>query len=214
MANMRIVKRRVSLLGQTEPPMRWSRAIWSGILGTTVMMSFVDIYYLTGLTPFSYEIYLGSLLSGTDYGAENWTIGFFANWVVGALLGCLYAWAFEWVFKRAGARNGIIMGLIHAVIAAVAVFPFFNTLHAEAGTKLFSHFGIFGSGLGAITPLLLLFGNLLFGATAGLFYGPVRSFRVRARAYEPGESGMPGEPYQIEEHRDPRDSGLVYRQGG
>jgi multisubunit Na+/H+ antiporter MnhG subunit len=190
-------KRRMSLLEQTEQPMRWGRAIWSGIFGVTVMMAFVDIYYLMGLTPFSYEQYLGSLLRGTNYGQENWTVGFFANWVVGGAIGCLYAWAFEWVFKKSGTRYGVFLGLIHAAIAAIAIFPFFNVLHAESGTQLYPNFGFFGSGLGAATPILLLTGNLIFGATAGLLYGPVRSHRIRARAYEPGELIATGDDDQI-----------------
>lgn len=207
-------KRKVSLLGRTEQPMRWGRAIWSGILGVTMMMAFVDIYYLMGLTPFSYEQYLGSLLRGTAYGQENWTVGFFANWVVGGAIGCLYAWAFEWVTKKSGARTGIFLGLIHALVAAVAIFPFFNILHVEAGTHLYDRFGLFGSGLGASTPILLLFGNLLFGATVGIFYGPVRAQRIRARAYEPGEQWMDWEPAPVDTSRDPSDSQLVNRQGG
>ena len=158
------------------------------------MMGFVDVFYMLGYTPFSFEQYLGSLLRGTIYGQHNWVLGFFANAITGGVFGFLYAYGFEYIFKRASGRIGTELGLGHAIIAMVAIFPFFNILHLEMGTGLYPHFGFFGSGLGAPTPVLLLMGHLLFGAAMGTFYGPVRAYRVRARAYEPGESGTPTDP--------------------
>ena len=101
------------------------------------------------------------------------------------------------------------MGLGHAVLAMVAFFPFFNILHQQIGTGLYPDFGFFGSGLGGPTPILLLIGTLLFGATMGTFYGPVRAYRVRSRIFEPGETGMPGEEGVITEEDDPIDRQAV-----
>ena len=186
----------------------------SGVIGATLMMGFPDVFFMLGITPFSFEQYLGSLLRGTIYGQQNWVVGLFANWLVGGLMGFVYAWAFEWVFHKSGGKIGTYVGLMHAIVVALAVFPFFNILHVEAETGLYPDFGFFGVGLGAPTPILLLMGHLLFGATVGLFYGPVRAFRVRARVFEPGEFGMPGEPDVIPFSEDHHQSKLVYRQGG
>jgi hypothetical protein len=178
----------ISLFDQTEQPMNWIRAMTCGVVSASFMMGFVDVFYMTGVTPFSFELYIGSLLRGSIYGSHNWTIGLIANWGLGALFGLVYAFGFEVGFRRASGRGGVLLGLGHAIIAAVAFFPFFNTIHGEAGTNLYPDFGIFGSGLSAPTPILLLMGHLLFGASMGVFYGPVRAFRIRDRAYEPDET--------------------------
>lgn len=209
-----MTKAKVSKLEQTEPPIFWSRAFLSGMFGASMMLGFIDIFFMLGITPFSYELYLGSLLRGTMVGQANWIVGLLANLLMGGLFGFVYAWAFEWVFKKAGGRIGTYVGLIHAIVAAVAVFPFFTILHHEMATGLFPDFGFFGVGLGAPTPILLLLGHLFFGMTVGTFYGPVRAFRVRARVYEPGEVGMPGELDVLSYPEDPEDSHLVYPHGG
>lgn len=207
-------KRKVSLMAQNEPPIYWTRAFLSGMLGATMLMGFLDIYCMMGITPFSFEQYLGSLLRGTPYGHHNWTVGVFANWFMGGMFGLVYAWAFEFVFHKSGGRVGTWVGLVHAIIAGVAVFPFFNILHEQVNTGVYPGFGFFGVGLGPATPILIVVGHLLFGATVGLFYGPVGSARVRARYWEPGEAGMPGELDVLSDHEDVRDSRLVYRSGG
>ena len=185
--------KRVSRFAQTEQPIHWIRAFICGVVSSVVMMGFMDNFYMLGLTPFNFEIYLGSLLRGTMNGQQNWILGFFANMMTGGIFGFLYAYGFEYIFKKSSSRLGTALGLLHAIIALAAFFPFFNILHQEVGTGLYPHFGFFGSGLGAPTPILLLMGHLLFGASMGMFYGPVRAYRVRARYYEPGESGMPGD---------------------
>jgi hypothetical protein len=207
-------KRRVSLIAKTEPPIFWRRAFISGVLGATMMMGLLDIFFLLGVTPFSYEQYLGSLLRGTAYGHQNWTVGVLANWLMGGLFGFLYAWAFEFVFKKSGGRIGSWVGLVHAVVAAVAVFPFFNIMHGQMHTGVYPDFGFFGVGLGGPTPILLLMGHVLFGTTMGLFYGPVGTARVRTRYSEPAELGMPGDEDVLPAQEDPRESQLVYRVGG
>jgi hypothetical protein len=209
-----MAKRKATLFERTEQPIFWGRAFLSGVIGSIVMMGFIDNFFMLGITPFTYEQYLGSLLRGTIYGHANWIVGFLANLLMGGLFGFVYAWAFEYVFKRAGTRNGVYVGLFHSIIAAVAVFPFFNIIMAQMNLGLYPGFGFFGVGLGAPTPILLLMGHFLFGAAVGLFYGPVRAFRVRARAWEPGEMGMPGELDVTPESEDERDSKLVYRVGG
>lgn len=209
-----MLKSRVTLMAQNEPPIYWTRAALSGILGATMMMGFLDIYAMMGITPFTFEQYLGGLLRGTPHGHHNWTLGVLANWFVGALFGMVYAWAFEFIFKKSGGRVGTWVGLVHSVVAAVAVFPFFNILHEQVNTGIYPDFGFFGVGLGGPTPILLLMGHLLFGATVGLFYGPVGSARIRARHWEPGEQGMPGEIDVLPENEDVRESRLVYRMGG
>jgi hypothetical protein len=61
-------------------------------------------------------------------------------------------------------------------------------IHEFMGTGLFPEFGVMGVKLGAPTLILLITAHLLFGASMGVFYGPVRVKRMRTRAFEPGET--------------------------
>lgn len=168
------------------------------------MLAFVDAFNAMGVTEFSFERYLGDLV-GTPYPAQNWMIGLMANWIVGGLFGFLYAWMFEYVLKESGSKMGLLVALGHILVAAIAIFPFFNAIHEFTDTGLYPRFGILGSGISLATPVLLITAHLLYGATMGLFYGPVRADRVRLRDFEPGEQGMPGERGVITEVDDPED---------
>jgi hypothetical protein len=198
--------KKVSKLALTEQPINWGRAILCGMIGALFMMSFIDTFYMMGITPFCFELYLGSLIRGTvQGGAHNWIVGFFANLVTGGLFGLFYAYCFEDIFQRSSARLGIWVGVWHTIVAAVAVFPFFGAVHEFMGTGLYPEFGILGVKLGLPTTILLVAGHMLFGSSMGLFYGGVRERRVRERYFEPGESGRSGSFDVITPEYDPRD---------
>jgi hypothetical protein len=197
--------RKVSIMEETEQPLSWRRALLSGWAASTLMLTFVDTFYMMGLTPFSFEAYLGSLIFNSSSGVHTWTVGLFANWVLGGVFGAVYAYFFENVFRRSGAREGIRLGLGHSVLAAIAMFPFFAAIREFMGISLYSNFGFFGSGLGAATPILIFFGHLIFGATMGTFYGPVGSQRVRSRLFDPWENIPKGEAGAMSEEEDAED---------
>lgn len=197
--------RRVSKFESSEQPLQWTYAIFCGAVSAIFMMSFIDIFYMMGITPFTYEDYIGSLIHQGQYGGQVWTIGFLANLVIGSLFGILYAYCFEYPFKRATPRLGIWLGVWHTLAAAFALFPFFNAIHEFMGIQLYSNFGILGSGLGLQTTILLITGHLLFGVCMGLFYGPVGLERVRAKEFEPGETGVPPSSGGISREEDPED---------
>lgn len=184
---------KLKLVETSEQPMNWKRAFFSGVAGSMLLMGMIDIFSMLQWTGFSYERYLGSLLLRTPYGTYVWTIGLLGGWIVGGLFGLAYAYLFESVFKRSGSKLGALLGVAHAAFAAFIVFPFFNMLHQEAGTYAYWHIGFFGAGIDTRTPFFLLFSHVLFGASVGLFYGPVGYERVRTRTFEPGESGLEAE---------------------
>lgn len=193
-----------------EQPIHWGRALICGAIGAAFMMAFIDIFAMMGLTSFSYETYLGSLILYDSYNPQSWILGFIMNCVCGAVFGILYAYCFEYVFLRSSSRLGIILGVWHAMVAALAFFPFFNAIHEFTGIPIQGDsfaFGFLGSkmGNGAVTPILLVTGNLLFGICLGTFYGSVRYDRVRARVFEPGETGVPPELGGISLEEDPED---------
>src|SRR4051794_20734732 len=115
LASPKQMPRKVSLFVQKEQPINWKRAIFCGILSAIFMMAFVDTFYLMGVIPFSFELYLGSLILGSQYGGHIWTVGFFANWIVGAIFGVLYAYFFEFVFQKSSSRLGIWVGVWHLI---------------------------------------------------------------------------------------------------
>jgi hypothetical protein len=191
-----------------EQPINWGRAFWVGMLAFMFMMFFVDCFDMMGISNFSFETYLGKLFYGETYKDRAWLVGFLLNLGMGGMFGMLYGYFFEYSFYRANARNGILVGLIHTAVAAIAVFPFFNIIHEFLGHERYAGFGILGSGQSPATPVVITLGHLLYGATLGTLYGPVRQARLRARDSEPGEFGQPGEPDVIT-RRDDADDGLV-----
>ncbi len=197
--------RKVTAFEAQGQPISWSRALTCGSISSMLMMAFIDTFYLMGITPFSFELYLGSLLRGTQYGIHNWTIGFLASVVLGGLFGIFYAYCFEYVFIRSSTRLGIWVGTWHAIAAAFLFFPFFGSIHEFIGTGLFPQFGIMGYKLGAPTPILLVTAHLLFGACMGLFYGPVKEERIRSRYFEPGDVALKPSEGGISSEEDPED---------
>lgn len=190
---------------ETEQLISWPSAVGSGVASALMMMAFMDIFYILGVTPFSFESYLGSLLFNSSSGTHIWTLGLIANCVLGALFGVFYAYFFEDVYRESGARVGGFLGFYHAILAAIAIFPFFSAIREFMGIQLYSDFGFFGVGLGPQTPLLLLFAHLVFGTTIGTFYGPTGRARVRSRWFGPGVNLPAGHPDAISPQEDAED---------
>lgn len=165
-----------------------------------------------GFTSFSYELFVGTLLVPDPYNPQSWILGFLANLVVGSIFGLFYGYCFEYIFFRATPRFGVQVGFWHAVIAAIAFFPFFGAIHEFMGRDLYPDFGLLGIGMETPTPILIVVGTLMFGASMGLFYGPVRSARVRARIFEPGETDLSVEEGRISAEEDNRDQRAVYHE--
>jgi hypothetical protein len=180
--------KKVNKFTRTQQPINWGRAFVSGMVSAALMMGFIDTFNMMGITPFSFERYIGTLVTLNSYFVHTWTIGFFLNLILGGLFGIVYGYCFEYVFSGANGRFGIKIGFWHTILAAVAFFPFFGAIHETMGTGLFPNFGILGWKLGIPTPLLLIAGHLLFGLCMGTFYGPVRADRVRTKVFEPGET--------------------------
>lgn len=189
---MRVISKTEKLL-RNEQPINWARAAIAGVWGAALMMAFIDIFTMMGITPFSLERYIGSVLLRTPFGTHVWTIGYLANLVIGAIFGLFYAYFFEYEFQKTSPQLGFFLGLAHAVLAAVAFFPFFGMVRESMGIDYQSTFGFFGLALNSATPLILLVGHLLFGATVGVLYGPVRLERVHAREFEADEIPAPGD---------------------
>ncbi len=188
-----------------EQPINWGRTIVAGAISALFMATFIDIFYLIGITPFSFEIYLGTLLRGTQYGLLNWVAGLFANLIVGSLFGVFYGYCFEYIFLRSSARIGLWIGFWHTLAAGCAVFPFFGAIHEFMNTGLYPKFGFLGASLSAATFFLIIFAHLLFGLCMGTFYGPVRLDRVLSQTFEPGETGLTPEEGGISKEEDPED---------
>jgi hypothetical protein len=201
---------RHTLFESAEQPIGWRRAFICGIFASWVMLAFIDICYMMGITQFSLEVYVGSMIRATNADVpRSWLVGCFANWLIGGMAGIIYAYLFEYLFKKANARTGLLSGLLHAAFATAAIFPFFNALRQQMSVVLpySDSFGILGSGIGAATPLVLLLGHVIFGMTIGVGYGPVRTNRVRMRSFEPGEWVPPTDESAItdsEDHHDRR----------
>jgi hypothetical protein len=114
------MKRQVTEFAKREQLINWGRAFLAGAFSASLMMAFMDIFTLMGITRFSYEAYLGSLILQSTWDTHIFTAGVLANWILGGVFGFFYAFFFESVFRKAGVRIGIACGLYHAILAAAA----------------------------------------------------------------------------------------------
>jgi hypothetical protein len=200
--------KKVSSLYLLEQPISWGRAFFCGMLGAAILMAWLDLFYMMGFTAFNLELFVGTILrNSVEFAPRAWLVGAIANLIFGGIFGIFYGYLFEYIFQRSGTQAGLKVGVFHAAFAGVAMLPFFQTVHEQMGLQLYSEgLGFFGARISAVTPLLIVLGHLLFGATMGLFYGPVRVDRIRTRNFEPGEVGYAGEPDVITAEEDPRDA--------
>jgi hypothetical protein len=200
--------KKVSSLYLLEQPINWGRAFLCGMLGAAILMAWIDIFDMMGLTPFNLEIYVGTMLrNSTEYLPRAWIEGGIANLIIGGITGVFYAYLYEYIYIRSSARLGAAIGMAHALFVGVALLPFFEAVHDQMGLQMFPHgLGFLGVRVGVVTPLVLFFGHVLFGAATGLFYGPVRADRIMTRNFEPGEVGHPGDPWVISPEEDEPDS--------
>jgi hypothetical protein len=200
--------KKVSSLYRLEQPISWGRAFFCGMLGSAILMAWLDIFYMMGFTTFNLEVFVGTILrNSTEFMPRAWLVGAIANLIFGGIFGIFYGYLFEYIYQRSGAGIGFKVGIFHAAFAGIAMLPFFQTVHEQMGIQLYPNgLGFLGSHISAVTPLLIVTGHLLFGSTMGLFYGPVQLDRIRTRNFEPGEVGYAGDPDVITAEEDPSDA--------
>jgi hypothetical protein len=200
--------KKVSSIYLLEQPINWGRAFICGMFGSAILMAWLDIFYMMGFTTFNLELFVGTILRNSlEFAPRAWLVGAIANLIFGGIFGVFYGYLFEYITHRSGAKLGFEFGILHTAIVGIAVLPFFQVVHDQMGIPLYPNgLGFLGARLGLMTPLAIFFGHLLFGATMGLFYGPVREDRIRTRNFEPGEVGYAGDPNVITMEEDPSDA--------
>jgi hypothetical protein len=166
-------------------PINWGRAFFCGIFGALGLLGVMDSVFMAGYQKFSLELFLGSLFTQDRFDDPGWMLGFFLCLFLGGMFGILYSYFFEYQFKRVTVRLGLVLSGIHLFVLGAFVLPFIHMLHQELETGLYPHLGPLGLSLGIATPLTLVVGHLLFGATMGLFYGAVQPDREQIARWEP-----------------------------
>lgn len=158
--------------------MKTGRAFLAGVIGGVVMSLLMAMGRLVGM-PANLEMMLGTMF-GSPPGATVWLLGFIMHLVISGLIALIYAWGFEYVVHRSGAVVGAGFGIIHAIIGGIVMgmMPMMHPLMPEPMMPP----GAFMSNLGLSGVVAEFMLHMIYGATVGAVYGPVRRVQVHRPA--------------------------------
>ena len=147
--------------------MKFSRAIFAGIVGAAAMSLTMFLFRLTGIE-ISLEALLGSLFAPRAV-VSPWFTGFLVHLAIGGIVGIVYAFIFEVAVQRSGPILGAGVGLAHGMLAGLLMsgIPAMNPLDSS----ITSVPGAFLSNV-SFGPVVFLLLHCLFGAVVGIAYGP------------------------------------------
>lgn len=161
--------------------LQWWEGIVAGAAGTIAMTAMMMMGTAIGMTRMNMGLMLGSMFARRRADAE--LIGWPLHLMMG--LGFGFVYALLWLaFDPSEASDawwyGLIFGAVHGFVAMVAM-PMMSAMHPRAGAAptdvpgadesvALPRFGFGGTGFGAMTPLGIELGHLIFGGVWGLVF--------------------------------------------
>jgi uncharacterized membrane protein YagU involved in acid resistance len=160
-------------------------ALLAGLTGTVVMSAMMALATAGGMTRMPpMPLVVGSMLSGDPRTAKR--IGVVIHFVLmGTLVfGIAYAALFAGL-ESATVSTGALIGLAHGVVVGAVAMPMMPAVHprmtassvagqaavdTSSGTVTLSAPGMFGSNWGAMTPVGLIAGHVVYGVVVALVY--------------------------------------------
>ncbi len=134
-----------------------SRTFQVGVIAATFMSILAQISIWMSIPFFSFELFLGALITGQKSGSFTWLIGFAWHLLNGGIFALIYRAIFR-AIGRGGAGFGSLLGLGQWFVAGM-LLPLVTRSH-----------GFAWSSWGAATFVGTLILHLSFGATVGLAY--------------------------------------------
>jgi hypothetical protein len=161
-------------------------ALVAGLLGTAVMSTMMKLSARMGMTDMPpMELVTGSMMTGDPDRAKQ--LGILIHWgMMGTVVfGLGYAALFT--VLGSGWPTGAIIGLLHGAAVGLLFLPMMPALHPRmsgdaaahgsiriAGSVQLGAPGLFGSNWGAMTPVGLLLGHVVYGVVVALVYQALR----------------------------------------
>lgn len=154
---------------------QWWEGLIAGGAATLVMTVLMQMGAAMGMTRMSMTEMLGSMFVRDATAARR--LGSAVHFMNGLAFGVLYAavwWALEPAIESAW-WVGLIFGAVHGFVA-MAAMPMMSAMHprvretAPQGEVVLPRFGFGGTGFGAMTPMGIMMGHLVFGVVWGLVF--------------------------------------------
>jgi hypothetical protein len=156
----------------------WWEGLIAGGLATAVMTATMLVGAAVGMTRMDMPLMLGSMFRREAGSAR--ALGWMLHFMNGLVFGLVYAlvwWAIDPALDDAW-WIGLLFGGVHGAVALMAM-PMMSSMHprvrqAAVGTPpgevVLPPFGFGGIGFGAMTPLGIVMGHLVFGVVWGLVF--------------------------------------------
>ncbi|MEX2252383.1 MAG: DUF6789 family protein, partial [Acidimicrobiia bacterium] len=161
-------------------------ALIAGLAGTLVMTAMMTLAASAGLTQMPpMTLVAGSMMSEDPERAKRF--GVMIHYIVmgTVVFGIVYAALFAGL-GSAAALTGALIGAVHGIVVGAMAMPMMPAIHPRmtssgsaarqpavditGGAVVLSAPGIFGSRWGAVTPIALVVGHVVYGVVAALAY--------------------------------------------
>ena len=159
-------------------------ALFAGLAATIVMTAMMTVSAKMGLTRMpSMTLVMGSMMSADSDRAGR--IGMMLHYIVMGTVafGLAYAALFT-AFDSTSAATGALIGAVHGLIVGGMALPMMSAIHPrmsaatadgplvteEEGKVALTTPGFFGVRWGAMTPVGLIVGHVVYGLVAALIY--------------------------------------------
>ena len=159
----------------------WWEGLAAGGVATVLMTLLMQMGAALGMTRMDMAVMLGSMVRRDAVSARR--LGLAVHFMNGLVFGLIYALVW-WALGPAALSDawwiGLIFGGVHGLVALVAM-PMMSAVHprvqavsamgdASVGEVQLPPFGLGGRGFGAMTPVGILLGHLVFGLVWGLAF--------------------------------------------
>jgi hypothetical protein len=160
----------------------WWEGLVAGALATFVMTALMQMGAAMGMTRMNMAVMLGSMFRRDPGSARS--LGMTLHFMNGLAFGVLYAlvwWAIDPADLADAWWIGVVFGAVHGVVA-MAMMPVMSGMHPRVRSDALAvsggtgaevrlpPFGFGGRGFGAMTPMGILLGHLVFGVVWGLVF--------------------------------------------
>lgn len=161
-------------------------ALAAGLVATLVMSALMRMASATGMTHMPpMPLVTGAMVGGDRRTAIGAGIAIHYVLMGTVLFGLVYGAIFT-VVGSASVLTGLVIGLVHAIVVGAMAMPMMPALHPRmgrapvavgagaaapaSGEVQLSSPGVFGVHWGAMTPVGLVIGHLVYGVVAALVY--------------------------------------------
>jgi hypothetical protein len=141
--------------------------IIAGVAGATVFSMFAGFARTMGMTKMSIEKILGGMFGkGTGAAVAGWIMHYMSS----IIFAVIYVLIFNFLVTTNGWFHGAVIGLVHGIMFGAIILPMMGIMHPAIKSGDIEAPGFFGVNAGSKTPIVIIVGQIIFGAILGGTY--------------------------------------------